>query len=92
MPDITRRSLDTKHHEAVPSGPETTSGQVPPAPGSQLEKALALIPGNPGEEGEDFSETLYERLSLVVDKGQEQEPSAKEEKHRRFRSCGDNQV
>ena len=71
MPDITRRSLDRKHQEAGPSGPGTTSGQVPPPPGSQLEKASTPMPANPGDEGEDFSETLYERLSLVVDKGQE---------------------
>ena len=71
MPDTSRDSTNKDQNKTKPFRPEIT-GDDPPAqsPGNGKTKSLSP-PSIPGDEGEDFSETLYERMNLVVDRGQE---------------------
>src|SRR5664279_95250 len=56
MPDKIQQSADEGQKKAKTPEPVTSRKDSPV---------------QPGDEGEDFSETLYERMNLVVDKGQD---------------------
>lgn len=70
MPDIPTGSADKDPNKTKPFQPEVTGeDSTSLTNGNGITNPLLLSEDEGG--GEDFSETLYERLNLVVDRGQE---------------------
>jgi len=71
MPDNTKGSANIDQNNKNVLRTELTEGGLPPLSMSNSSDSAFGSSTLSGDEGEDFSETLYERLKLVVDKGQE---------------------
>jgi 23S rRNA pseudouridine1911/1915/1917 synthase len=71
MPDSTHGSENPDLYKKKSFRPEPTHKNLPVLNEGNNGSAPTDSSVLSGDEGEDFSETLYERLNLVVDKGQE---------------------
>ena len=71
MPDTSQGSADQDLNKKKKIQPDITGKNLPSLSKGNGTVHLSTDPVLSGDEGEDFSETLYERLHLVVDKGQE---------------------
>ena len=71
MPDKFQHSSDKDQKKTKPSRSVKTGKYPSPVLNGDKESLTPELPALPADEGEDFSETLYERMNLVVDRGQD---------------------